>query len=160
MLRHLEGVVSDATFRFFAVKCARRVAHLVSDRRSLDALEVGESFARGIATAEQVSATREAAVRAADEALAAEKAAEELVFNALDAEVWNALAAVAFAAKAAAGAVAPNAAARALETASAAAYAIAVVGDELGETTLKIEEAAQCDMLRELVGWPPHSALW
>ncbi len=39
MLRHLDGLVSDATFRFFLVGCCRRVAHLLRDSRSLEAIE-------------------------------------------------------------------------------------------------------------------------
>jgi hypothetical protein len=160
MLRHLEGLVSDATFRFFLVGCCRRVTHLLRDPRSQDALEVGESFARGIASSDRLAAAREAAEQAAREAEAAARGAESRVFNALDAEVWRELGAAADASRAAAGALAPRAVAVALSASGAAADAAATDAENLWEAGREQEQAAQCELLRELVGWPIRSAVW
>ena len=61
-LRAVEGY--DREIRLYAVWCARRVEHLLTDQRSLNALEVAERFARGRATREELDAAR-AAARAA-----------------------------------------------------------------------------------------------
>ena len=65
---------SEKELRLFAVWCARQVQHLMTDKRSLDALDVAERFARGNATAEELTAARTAAW---DAAWAAERAAAE-----------------------------------------------------------------------------------
>jgi hypothetical protein len=160
MLRHLEGLVSDATYRFFLVGCCRRVERLLRDLRSRDAIEVGESFARGIASSDRLTAVREAAEQAAREAEAAARAAEARVFNAVDAEVYRGLSAAADASRAATGVVAPRASAVALAGASAAADAAATDTEGLWEAGREQEQAAQCEWLRELVGWPIRSAVW
>ncbi len=51
-------------YRQFAVACARRLQHLMTDQRSLDALDVAERHARGQATDDELVAARDA-VRAA-----------------------------------------------------------------------------------------------
>jgi hypothetical protein len=72
----------DREIRLFAVWCARQVQHLMTDRRSIDALDVAEQFAKGEATEEQLSDARSAAESAAKsawdawDAWAAESAAE------------------------------------------------------------------------------------
>lgn len=48
----------DRMWRLFAVWCARRVQHLMSDQRSIDALDVAERYARGQATDEELAAAR------------------------------------------------------------------------------------------------------
>ena len=73
-------------WQLFAVSCARRVQHLMTDPRSVAALDVAERYARGKATDEDLAAAR-AASRAAsiaassDAAWAAERAwqAAELI---------------------------------------------------------------------------------
>ena len=67
----------DATWRLFAVWCARQVQHLMQDPRSLAALDVAERFARGEATKQELAAARDAAGAAAGDAAgdAAEAAA-------------------------------------------------------------------------------------
>lgn len=156
MLRDLDGLVSDATFRFFLVRCCRRVAHLLRDPWSKDAIEVGESFARGLASTDRLAAASESAEQAAREAEAAARVAEARVFNAIDAGVagtWRdgfRLPAV----------VASGAKAVALAAAGTAADAAATVADDLWETASEQEQAAQSELLRELVGWPIRSAVW
>ena len=54
----------DREKRLYAVWCARQVEHLLTDQRSLDALEVAERFARGPASREELAAAG-AAARAA-----------------------------------------------------------------------------------------------
>ena len=51
-------------WRLYAVWCARQPAHLITDARSLEALDVAERYANGLATDDQLAAAR-AAARAA-----------------------------------------------------------------------------------------------
>ena len=52
-------------WRLFAVQCARRVQHLMTDPRSVRALEVAEKYAHGHATVAELNAARAAAWDAA-----------------------------------------------------------------------------------------------
>jgi len=61
--RAVEGF--DRELRLFAVFCARRVQHLMTDQRSLTALDVAERFANGLATSEELDAARAAAAASA-----------------------------------------------------------------------------------------------
>ena len=58
------GVLTDRELRLFAVWAARRVQHLMTDARSVAALDVAERFANGHATEKELAAAC-AAVRAA-----------------------------------------------------------------------------------------------
>ena len=51
----------DRDARLYAVWCARQVQHLMTDQRSLDALDVAEKFANVQATEEELDAARDAA---------------------------------------------------------------------------------------------------
>jgi hypothetical protein len=51
----------DRDARLFAVWCARQVQHLMTDQRSLDALDVAERFANGEATDDELAAAWAAA---------------------------------------------------------------------------------------------------
>ena len=53
------------TWRRYAVWCARQVQHLMTDRRSLDALDVAERHAAGDATDEELATAEDAAEAAA-----------------------------------------------------------------------------------------------
>jgi len=55
----------DREIRLYAVWCARQVQHLMTDKRSLDALDVAERYANGLATDEELAAARAAAWAAA-----------------------------------------------------------------------------------------------
>lgn len=55
-------------WRLFGVWCARQVQHLMTDTRSLAALDVAERHANGQATDEELSAARDAARYAARDA--------------------------------------------------------------------------------------------
>ena len=70
----------DRNLRLYAVWCARRVQHLMTDPRSLKALDVAEAFANGNASLEELHAAEAAAGAAArdtawDTAWAAARAA-------------------------------------------------------------------------------------
>ena len=58
-------------WRLFLVWCGRQVQHLLTDPRSLAALEVAERHANGMATDDELRAARAAAWDAAEAALAA-----------------------------------------------------------------------------------------
>ena len=62
-LQAVEG--KDKELRLYAVWCARQVQHLMTDKRSLDALDVAERFANGEATQEELNIARFAAWAAA-----------------------------------------------------------------------------------------------
>jgi hypothetical protein len=64
----------DREIRLFAVWCARQVQHLMTDPRSISAINVAEQFAKGEVTKEILEAAWSAATRAT--ASAAEAAAE------------------------------------------------------------------------------------
>jgi len=55
----------DREWRLFAVWCARQVQHLMTDSRSVEALDVAERFANGLATQQELAAARDAAEDAA-----------------------------------------------------------------------------------------------
>ena len=58
-LRAVDGY--DKEIRLYAVWCARQVQHLMTDKRSLDALDVAEAFANGKATKAELAAAWDAA---------------------------------------------------------------------------------------------------
>lgn len=100
----------DKVWRLFAVWCARQVQHLMTDQRSINALDVAERYAHGLATDEELAAAwaaaRDAAWDAAcdaarDAAGAARDAARDAAWAARDA-AWAARAAAGEAARAAA----------------------------------------------------------
>jgi hypothetical protein len=55
------GVLTDRELRKFEVWCARQVQHLMTDARSVAALDVVERHAEGLATDEELHAARDAA---------------------------------------------------------------------------------------------------
>jgi len=65
----------DREARLYAVWCARQVQHLMTDPRSLAALDVAERYANGEATDEELAAAWDAAWDAAEAASAAWDAA-------------------------------------------------------------------------------------
>lgn len=76
----LQAVEDPRKVRLYAVKCARRVQHLMTDERSIRALDVAEAWCRGEATDEELAAAGEAAwagarAAAGDAAWAAARAA-------------------------------------------------------------------------------------
>ena len=99
---NLEGL-TDAQLRLFAVRCACRVQHLMTDPRSLVALDVAERYARGEATDKELSTAWAAAWDAAN---AAEDAAEDAATAAASEAAWAAAWAAEAAAEDAAGAAA------------------------------------------------------
>ena len=63
-LRVVKG--EDARIRRFAVWCARQVQHLMTDPRSVDALDVAERYADGMATDDELQAANLAAWKVPD----------------------------------------------------------------------------------------------
>ena len=120
-LRAVEGY--DRELRLFAVWCAQQVQHLLTDQRSISALDVAERYANGEATQDELNAARDAAWSAARSATAY-----------ADAAAWSA-----------AGATAGTAAAAAYAATYAAAYAYAAyaAGDaaDAGHEMKKKQEA-------------------
>ena len=55
-------------WRLFAVQCARSVQHLMTDARSIAAIDVAEKYANGLAADAELDAARAAAVDAASAA--------------------------------------------------------------------------------------------
>ena len=110
-LRAVDG--HEREMRLFAVECARSVQHLMTDKRSFDALDVAERYANKLATQTELDAARAAALAAG-------------------AAVWAAAWAAALAARDAAGAAA-----------RAAAWAVALAaGDAAGAAALAAAWAA------------------
>lgn len=83
--------------RLFAVWCARQVQHLMTDARSIDALDVAERHIDGLASNDELSAAREAAWEAAWEAWSVVREASESVEwsarAAAEAAAWGVLSA-------------------------------------------------------------------
>ena len=89
----------DKEWRLFAVWCGRQVQHLMTDERSVTALDVAEKYANGLATKEELDAASDAADNAADNA--AYNAAYSAAYSAAEAAAEAAY----YAARAAARAV-------------------------------------------------------
>jgi hypothetical protein len=110
-------------WRLFAVRCARSVQHLMTDARSVTALDVAERHANGLATDADLAAARDVALAAAGDAAwdAAGDAARAAGWDA----AWDAA----------------RAAARAAAWAAAWDVALAAAGDAAGDAA----EAAAWD---------------
>ena len=105
----LRCVDAERELRLYAVWCARQVQHLMTDHRSVAALDVAERFANGLATAEELDAARDAARAAAWDAARDARAARDAAWAAGAAAwaAWDAARAAAWdAARDAAGAAA------------------------------------------------------
>ena len=104
-LRAVEG--EDRKIRLFTVWCARRVQHLMTDPRSLQALDVAEAYANGTATLEELKEARDAAWAATRAAArnaawsAARAVAWAAAWSAARAAAWDAVTAARYAATAA-----------------------------------------------------------
>jgi hypothetical protein len=82
------GVLTDKELRLFAVWSARQVQHLMTDPRSIVALDVAERHAHGEATDEELAAARAAARDAAW--TAARAAARDAAWTAARDAAWAA----------------------------------------------------------------------
>jgi len=89
-LRAVQG--RDKEIRLFAVWCARQVQHLMTDKRSTDALDVAERFANGEASQQERGAASSAAWAAAGDAAssAAWAAAGDAARGAASSAAWAA----------------------------------------------------------------------
>ena len=129
--------LTDSQLRLFAVRCVRRVQHLMRDPSSIKALDVAERHARGQATDEELKAACDAAWAAAR--AAAGYAAESV---AKVAAAWAAKAAASAAGVAALAALAARAAADAAAARAAAADA--------ADAAREAERAAQREILEQI----------
>ena len=88
-LRAVDGYEKD--IRLYAVWCARQVQHLMTDQRSLDALDVAEKYAHGQATHEELTAANDVARAAAWDAAraAALDAANDAAWGTARAAAWD-----------------------------------------------------------------------
>jgi hypothetical protein len=68
MLEFLEGKVSERKLRLFACACCRRIWHLFVHKDSFNSIEVGERFAEGEATDEELRLADELAMWVGDDA--------------------------------------------------------------------------------------------
>jgi len=116
----------DREIRLYIVWCARQVEHLMTDKRSIDALDVSERFANGLATADELSIASVAADAAAsDVADAAAKATQWATQWNASCATWDAALAASCAASCAAAGEAQNAAKYSAGAANFAACATA-----------------------------------
>lgn len=87
------SVLTDKELRLFAVFCARQVQHLMTDPRSIEAIDVAEKFAQGKASDDELArayAAARAAYAAAKAAYAVYAAAKAVyaVYAAAKAAAW------------------------------------------------------------------------
>ncbi|MES2323247.1 MAG: hypothetical protein V4633_13365 [Pseudomonadota bacterium] len=141
-LRAVKG--RDKEIRLYAVWCARQVQHLMTDKRSTDALDVAERFANGEATEQERAAARAAARDAAG------AAARDAAGAAAGAAARAAAGAAAGDAARAAAGDAARAAARDAARAAAGDAAGAAAGAAAGDAARDAAGAAQEKRLREL----------
>ena len=141
-----EGVLTDVELRRFAVWSARQMQHLMTDERSLNALDVAERYADGDATDEELVAAYAAAYAAAH-------ATADAAAHAAYAATYAAARTAAYAATYAAARTAAYAAARAAADAAAyvAADAAAYVAADAAARAAAVDaaESAQAQWLRE-----------
>jgi hypothetical protein len=131
-MRAVEG--HDREIRLFAVWCARQVQHLMTDPRSIAALDVAERFVNCEATKTELDAAKDAAWAAAKDAPWASARAAAM------AAAWGAARGVAMAAAKAAEMAAASGAARDAAWAAAWAAAKAAQSNELRRICFEIEK--------------------
>jgi hypothetical protein len=145
-LRAVEG--EDKKIRLFAVWCARRVQHLMTDPRSLQVLDVAEAYANGTATLVELRLAADAARAAARDA--AEDAARDAAAYAAAYAAWAA-------ARAAAGCAAGYAAWCVATEAARAAAKEAEIKIQTQEL-LRICKETTCKPLNNTAASPSPSA--
>ena len=131
-MRAVKG--SDREIRLFAVWCARQVQHLMTDKRSVKAIDVSERFANGLASETDLLAARDAALAAA--VAAAVAAAGAAAGAAARAAAWDAAGAAAWAD----AGDAARSAARAAAWAASGAAAWDAAGDAAGDAAMDAQK--------------------
>jgi hypothetical protein len=79
-LDNFDHSISDKDLRLFAVRCARSVQHLITDERSINAIDIAERHAHGNATDEELATAGAAAGAAARDAVWAAAGDEQAVW--------------------------------------------------------------------------------
>ena len=133
LLNGSQNEVTDKQLRLIAVECCRSVQHLMTDERSINAVNVAERYANGEATDEELKAAW----------AATEAAAWAAAWAATEAPAWEALAAARAAAWAAAGV--------AWDAAGAAAEEAGVAAREARAAAREAESKKQSDIVRKIV---------
>ena len=133
----------DKEIRLFAVWCARQVQHLMTDQRSVAALDVAERFANGDATKEELDAARAEAWAAAG--AAARAAARDAAWNA----AWSAAMAAAGDAAGDAARAASGSAAGAAARAASGSAAGSAAWDAAWDAALDAQEAKFLELANE-----------
>jgi hypothetical protein len=145
MLEFLRGKASQRKLRLFATACCRRIRHLVTNEHLRQPAEEAERFADGLATRAELDTFR---LRAADACtytgIRAPRADEFASFAVIDTAVPEAQIAAISASSLAVSA----AACAAGDSAPEAEY------DAVSDQTRVIECAAQCELLRDIIGNP------
>jgi len=87
-----KGTASEHNQRLFAVWCARQVQHLLTDPRSIAAIDVAERFANGLATRKELEAAYFSAWHAVEHAAkhAAYSVAYSVAEHAAYSDAWHA----------------------------------------------------------------------
>jgi hypothetical protein len=80
----------DREWRLFAVWCARQVQHLMKDPRSINALDIAEKYANGLASKDELDAARAARAAARSAARSAAEAAGDAAWEAAGAAARDA----------------------------------------------------------------------
>jgi hypothetical protein len=159
MLDFLRGKASERKLRLFAVACCRRISHLLNDKRSREAVEVGEQQADGLVTDESLEGARENSSDASGEA-----------HRVATASGWSANTWIANAAANAAYGVCGHwqnwlSDSRFFETPIWAARAMAgpevdhVLSDVAQQQGFENEQAVQCQLLRDIFGPTPFKGV-
>jgi len=136
-LQAVEG--HDKEIRLFVVWCARQVQHLMTDPRSITALDVVERYAKGEASHAELAAAQDAAQDAAQEAQDAAWAARDAARDA----AWAARDAARDAARAAARAAARDAQAATQAAARAAARAATWAAAQAAQAATRAAQEAE-----------------
>ena len=136
----------DREIRHYMVWCARQVQHLMTDQRSINALDVAEKFADGLATQAELSAARDAAWDAARDS--SSEAARAAARSAAWSVAWSA-------ARSAARAASADARDAVRAAARSAAWSVAwyVAWGVARDAAWDAASAAQEKKLRELCAW-------
>jgi hypothetical protein len=148
LLNWLEDRVSDRKLRLFATACCRHVWKLIAHPDAREAVQISERFADGLATAKELAAAKTKALRACRELAKSMRTLTEQRKFALASRQFAALAAASCACEA--------------DVISAAFRTKMVMAETRGRKANReeLEDAYQCELLRDLFGNPFRRSKW